>query len=314
MIIGRYAPSPTGALHYGNLRTALLCWLQVRLTKGTFILRIDDLDQSRAKDKECEQIISDLKWLGIDWDEGPDVGGNNGPYFQSLRTHLYEAAFNYLLESQQVFPCCCSRKDISLALNAPHSGDKATLYPGTCRPSNLTFNTTEQQTSEEQAWRFEVNQDPIEFTDQVLGYHKQNLASEVGDFVVKRKDGLFAYQLATVVDDGLMGVTDVIRGEDLIDSTARQLAVFSALNFPQPNFWHVPLMNDGLGQKMSKRDGSSSLQQWRDSGGSAEAFIGFVSHSCGLIDRAEPISANELYLDLNIQRFRETLKSAALPS
>lgn len=188
------------------------------------------------------------------------------------------------------------------------------LYPGTCRPSNLIASPTEQQTPNEHAWRFKVNDDLIEFTDQVLGCHQQNLASDVGDFVVKRKDGLYAYQLATIVDDKLMGVTDIIRGEDLIDSTARQLALISTLNYPQPKFWHVPLMKNDLGQRMSKRDGSASLQQWRKAGGNAEAFIGFVSHSCGLIDRAEPISANELCSDLSIQRFRETLNSASISS
>ena len=310
MIVGRYAPSPTGPLHSGNLRTALLCWLQVRLAGGKFILRIDDLDQPRNKAGSLENIIEDLKWLGIDWDIGPGISSISTEYQQSQRTSLYNDAFESLAKAQLIYPCSCSRKDIALAASAPHADDNPGIYPGTCRPRiNKIKSTVAKTGSTNHAWRFTVTNQTIEFIDQLRGRYSQQLESAVGDFVVKRKDGLFAYQLATVVDDGLMGVTDVVRGTDLIDSAPRQIALFKALGFSPPRFWHVPLMTDDRGNKMSKREGSESVCQWRRQGKTAEQLVGHMASSAGLIDHNKAISCEDLLNVLNGELFRQRLQT-----
>jgi len=310
MIVGRYAPSPTGPLHYGNLRTALICWLQVRLAGGKFILRIDDLDQQRNKAGSVESITSDLNWLGIDWDVGPNVCSSNNKYQQSHRTTLYYDAFKTLEEKGLVYPCSCSRKDIALAASAPHADDYLGIYPGTCRPQTDTNKPTlTQAKSVNCAWRFTVKHKTIKFTDQVCGEYTQQLGSEVGDFVVKRKDGVIAYQLATVVDDGLMEVTDVVRGADLIDSAPRQIALFEALGFSPPRFWHVPLMTDNQGNKISKREDPESISRWRSQGKTAEQLVGHLARSAGLIETNDAISCKNLLAALNTEGFRQQLRT-----
>lgn len=295
MACGRYAPSPTGRLHLGNIRTALLAWLQARLCEGKFILRIDDLDLARTRPGSLQQVITDLKWLGLDWDEGPDIGGANPPYLQSLRTHLYADSFDRLKEMGLVFPCTCSRRDIAMAQSAPHMDQPVSVYPGTCRPDPVQLRPPASDSgAADAAWRFLVEGQVLEFTDLVLGNQQQDLATEVGDFVVKRKGGLFAYQLASVVDDAMMGVTDVVRGADLVDSTPRQLALFDTLGYDRPNFWHVPLMHDNQARRLSKRDGSHSLQQWTDMGKPAATLVGHLAHSVGLINMDKPLSCREL--------------------
>ena len=332
-MIGRYAPSPTGELHLGNLRTALTAWLQIRLVKGTFILRMDDLDQPRVKENAAEKIIHDLKWLGLDCVLGPDkppqgsFSGDPG-FVQSQRHHHYQHAFQTLLDRGQLYPCECSRKDIAIAASAPHGRDGVLVYPGTCRPAEPYFHssnheqrkrkrnshTIEPHAIDHIAWRFRVEPTEINilFFDEVMGSQSQNLYKEVGDFVIKRKDGLFAYQLANVVDDGLMGITDVVRGADLIDSTIRQIALFESLGFPTPRFWHIPLLYDEHNQPMSKRDGSQSLGQWRGDMGEKqpETMVGQLAFSMGLIDRCEALSARELLNSLTPEVFREKLIAA----
>jgi len=291
---GRYAPSPTGRLHQGNLRTALLAWLHTRLNRGRFILRMDDLDQPRNRKGAADQIIADLRWLGIDWDEGPDVGGPSYPYNQSARSPSYRQAYEQLLEQGLLFPCYCSRKDIAAAISAPHATDNNKIYPGTCRPDQPTtrFDTGGRET----AWRYRVDHEEIEFCDHVFGVSQQNLGLDVGDFVIKRRDGLFAYQLATVVDDALMGVTDVVRGSDLIDSSARQIALFGSLDYSVPEFWHVPLMNDDQGKRLCKRDGSDSLEQLQDQGIKPSQVVSSLANSCGLVNTRLELSAQELLI------------------
>ncbi len=310
MSSGRYAPSPTGQLHLGNLRTALLAWLHARLSCSVFILRIDDLDAPRNRPGSLEQIIEDLHWLGLDWDEGPDVGGDNGPYLQSQRLEFYERAFVNLQGAARVFPCRCSRKDITHALSAPHLVQIAPIYPGTCRPANFKNRVPGQRGNWRGtfAWRFAVGDKVIHYEDKLWGRQQQNLGNAVGDFVVKRRDGLYAYQLASVVDDGLMGVTDVVRGEDLLDSTPRQIALMKALNILQPNFWHVPLLQDDFGQRMSKRDGSNSLEQWRVQNYSPAKLVGNFAYTLGLIDSNKALTAKELLHDLSLDGFRQKLR------
>ncbi len=288
---GRYAPSPTGVQHLGNIRTALLAWLQARLVGGRFILRMDDLDLPRVKESSAEQIMDDLRWLGLDWDEGPDIGGPHAPYEQSLRTNQYQAAFERLQRKGLVYPCYCSRKDIQEAASAPHEPGHVMKYPGTCRPSGRAM--AAQKPDIPPAWRIQVENQTRSFKDRLAGKTSQNLAAEVGDFIVKRRDGLFAYQLATVVDDIAMGVTDVLRGEDLLDSVPRQVLLFNTLGAQPPNFWHVPLMCDTDGIRLSKRDGANSLLKLRQASKSAEQIIGDLAQQMGLSDRSH-LSSNDL--------------------
>ncbi|MCY4051916.1 MAG: tRNA glutamyl-Q(34) synthetase GluQRS [Gammaproteobacteria bacterium] len=309
---GRYAPSPTGRLHLGNLRTALLAWLHARLSKGQFILRIDDLDTPRNKLGSIEEIIADLQWLGLDWDEGPDIGGRYGPYLQSERIDIYDKLFEQLKDTQQVFPCTCSRKDVHLAQSAPNAGQIESIYPGTCRPTGNSPNlpTTHRKPV---SWRFLTQN--ISITSQAVFAQATTVELEktVGDFVIRRKDGLYAYQFATVVDDGLMGISDIVRGSDLSDSIPRQLALFDALGFSRPYFLHVPLMNDAFGKRMAKRDGSNSLDKWKSEGRTPELLIGKLAYSCKLIETERPISCHELLDRLTFEDLLRNISAAYKP-
>ena len=290
-VIGRYAPSPTGRLHLGNLRTALVSWLHARVNNGVFLLRIDDLDTPRNREGAVEQLIEDLIWLGLDWDQPPIL--------QSERLSLYQVGFNRLLQQEQLFPCQCSRKDIANAASAPHHQDGTQCYPGFCRPDQPTHEFSSEQIRNA-AWRFRIDTAApiIVFEDQILGQQKENLSQQTGDFVVKRRDGLFAYQLANVIDDGALGVTDVVRGVDLIGSTPRQLALFDALALLKPRFFHLPLMQTN-GTIMSKRNDAQSLDPWRIRDGGPEKLIGKLAFSIGLIDHEYPIDCAELKGQLN---------------
>lgn len=291
---GRYAPSPTGPLHLGNVRTALVAWLQTRLAGGTFVMRMEDLDQPRTVEGSAEQILDDLRWLGLDWDEGPDVGGPCGPYDQSARDSIYDAALQLLDDSELVFRCYCSRREIQEASSAPHG--RTAVYPGTCR--FLTPDEEEavriEKDDKTPSWRFRVADVEVSFDDLVMGAQSQRLTDEVGDFPVRRADGLFAYQLAVVVDDWLMGITDVLRGEDLVHSTPRQIALFEAFGAHVPRFWHVPLMMDAKGRRMSKRDGSESLAELRDQGATPQKVVGMLAASLGWVEPDTELSADEL--------------------
>lgn len=301
---GRYAPSPTGPLHLGNLRTALAAWLHTRLMHGTFVLRIEDLDMLRAVDGGAEQMMEDLRWLGLDWDEGPDVGGPFGPYVQSDRQEIYEFHLQQLIKRGVVYPCFCSRKDIRMASSAPHGID-GIVYPGTCQ--HLTAADVEAQRAardnREPTWRLRVDDQPMVFSDGFYGPQSQQLARDVGDFILKRRDGFYAYQLAVVVDDALMQVTDVLRGEDLLASTARQIFLYRCFDWHVPRFWHVPLMLDAQGQKLSKRDGAASLDEYRAKGMAAADIIGMLAKSLGLRHDDSPIELKNLLAQLTLEQF-----------
>lgn len=300
VVCGRYAPSPTGDLHLGNLRTALMAWLQARLMGGVFVLRMEDLDQPRNRTGSAEKILQDLHRLGIDWDEGPDRSGPLGPYVQSDRNGFYGVAFEHLEEKGRVFPCYCSRKDIRDAASAPHGGEL--VYPGTCRPvdDGTKAPAPFSRRQRKPAWRFAVNERTLCFHDCLLGIRRQNLAREVGDFVVKRRDEVFAYQLAVVVDDALMGITDVVRGQDLVDSTARQVVLQEALGLPTPRYWHVPVLRDEQGERLSKRDGSASLGKFRAAGGTVESLVGGFAAELSLVEPGTVVSAKELLSGLKL--------------
>lgn len=292
---GRYAPSPTGELHLGNLRTALVAWLQARVMGGVFVMRMEDLDASRNRAGCAQRILRDLRRLGIDWDEGPEAGGALGPYSQLERGTLYGAAFDRLHDAGRIFPCFCSRKDIREAASAPHGA--AVVYPGTCRLPAASGGR--RPGGREPAWRFTVDNSEIGFHDCLQGMYRQNLAREVGDFVIKRRDEIFAYQLAVVVDDALMGVTDVVRGEDLLDSTPRQIALQAALGMPTPRYWHVPVMRDERGERLSKRNGAASLDEYCAAGGTPASLVGRFARELSLRETDEPVSAAELLSGLS---------------
>lgn len=287
---GRYAPSPTGNLHLGNAATALWAWLEVRTAGGRFVLRMDDLDVDRSRPEFVQQQLEDLYWLGIDWDEGPDVGGPNGPYFQQQRTDLYEAAFRKLEEAGRIYPCYCSRKDLLEAASAPHGPQAG--YPGTCRglaPAEQARRAAQKDPS----FRFIYPGEEVSFADGLLG--PQHFPPGYGgDFIVKRADGLFAYQLATVVDDAAMGITRVSRGADLLDSSPRQIALYRALDLPVPEFTHYPLWLGPDGARLSKRHGSVTLRELREGGMEASRLRGQLAAAAGLISAPRPLAVTDL--------------------
>lgn len=308
---GRYAPSPTGPLHLGNLRTALLSWLQVRLQGGTYVMRMEDLDQPRCVEGSAEQILDDLRWLGLDWDEGPDVGGPHAPYDQSARDHLYREALERLLERDLVFRCFCSRRDVREAASAPHGPHGRVIYPGTCRELGPEeADAAWERRDGMHSIRMRAPARTIRFDDEVAGRFEQNLATELGDFVIRRADELFAYQLAVVVDDGLMEMTDVLRGDDLLDSTPRQILLYEELGFEVPRFWHVPLMRDDSGERMSKRERSTSLDVLRERGDRPEEVVGRLAASVGLVEPGAELTPAELVDELTLDAFRDALRDA----
>ncbi len=253
--VGRFAPSPTGELHLGTARTALLAWLKARQANGRFILRVEDLDTPRTKPGCAEQQMADLRWLGLNWDEGPDLGGSAAPYVQSQRLSHYEKSFEQLKATGQIYPCSCSRKEVADIASAPHNEEP--VYSGICRSGP-------HHPERPLAWRFKM-------------------PDASGDFVVKRSDGVFGYQLACAVDDALMGVTEVVRGEDLRSSAARQAALLRALGYATPSYLHVPLMLGPDGQRLAKRHGSISVAERREAGRSSQQIIDELLASLGLI-------------------------------
>ena len=293
---GRYAPSPTGDLHLGNLRTALLAWLFARSTGGQFVLRIEDLDRPRVLPASSERILHDLRWLGLDWDEGPDSGGPYAPYIQSERQTIYNFYLQRLLDSGLVYPCYCSRADIARVASAPHA-DEGPRYPGTCRNLSQAQRRQHEAHNRRPSLRFRVNNERVvSFTDLLAGPMQQHVQQTIGDFIVCRSDGIFAYQFAVVVDDALMHINQVVRGADLLNSTARQILLYEALGFPIPTFAHVPLMLDQQGERLSKRSESAGLEPLRAAGFTPAQIVGLLAASCGLVNSGESITPAELNL------------------
>lgn len=304
---GRYAPSPSGPLHLGNIRTALVAWLQARLHGARFVMRMEDLDTERARDQFAAGILEDLKWIGIEWDEGPDMGGSAGPYTQSERAAIYDEVIAALMERGEVFSCTCTRKELREASSAPHG--KTPVYPGTCRAPDAALRAARAGRPASLRWIVPPGEWAVE--DVVYGRYGHVLTDEVGDLIVRRSDGLYAYQLAVVVDDALMGVTDVVRGSDLLDSAPRQRALFESLGFEPPRFWHVPLLRDASGARMSKRDGAESLAALRARGATPAAIIGQLAASLGLCAADDQMSAAELLRALTPEAFARTLRAQA---
>lgn len=277
MVVGRFAPSPSGRMHLGNVFTALLAWCSVRSQHGKMLLRIEDLDPERSKQCYIDALREDLNWLGLDWDEEMPR--------QSQRTQVYAQYFDRL----PVYPCYCTRNELHDA-SAPHASDGRLLYAGTCR--NLTDAERAGKTKAP-AWRVRVPNREICFTDGVFGEICENLERECGDFIVRRSDGVYAYQLAVVCDDALGGVTEVVRGCDLLDSAPRQLWLYETLGFSAPEFYHVPLLVAPDGRRLSKREKDLDLAHLRTHY-TAEEIIGKLAYLCGLQEQNVPIKAAEL--------------------
>ena len=297
MTVGRFAPSPSGRIHLGNLLCCLLAWLSARQKGGKVVLRIEDLDTARCKRPYAEQMIEDLCWLGLTWDEGPGVGGPDGPYYQSERTALYEQALEKLERMGLVYPCYCTRAELHAA-SAPHRSDGQAVYPGTCR--HLTAAEREKKTRAP-ATRLMVPDETWSFTDGHMGYYEENLLHECGDFLLRRSDGMFAYQLAVVVDDAAMGVTEVVRGSDLLSSTPRQLYLYDLLGLKAPEFIHFPLLLAPDGRRLSKRDADAGLDDLRFKL-TAEEILGRLAYLGGFNPTAQPKTAEELLKDFHWEK------------
>ena len=287
---GRLAPSPTGYLHIGHARTFAIASRRAREAGGALVMRMEDLDRERSRAEYAKAALEDLRWLGLDWDEGPDVGGPCGPYAQSERGEVYLAAWTKLRQGGFIYPCRCSRKDLALALSAPHEGmDRALdsedepVYPGTCRAAFQGAGGrgffSEGDGPGGMNWRFMVQPgEGVEFEDGNLGRLRFLAGVDFGDFLVWRRDGLPSYQLACVVDDWAMGITEVVRGADLLKSTTRQMLLNRALGFRNPAWFHCELSVDEHGKRLAKRHDALSIRELRRQGMSPEAVLAWRSN------------------------------------
>lgn len=287
MVVGRFAPSPSGRMHLGNAFAALLAWLSVRAQGGTMVLRIEDLDPARCRPEYAAQLRADLRWLGLDWDEG----GLEPAYMQSCRGEHYRAAFEKLRAMDLVYPCWCTRSQ-RLAASAPHRGEAG--ESGACPCARLTAAERAARTAlRAPAWRVRVPDETMEVADGHMGPCRENLRRDCGDYLIRRSDGVWAYQLAVVADDAAMRVTRVVRGCDLLSSAPRQVWLHRTLGYEPPEFFHVPLLVDGAGRRLSKRDGDLDMgalrQRYRP-----EELLGLLGWLSGLLDRPEPILPYEL--------------------
>lgn len=289
--VGRFAPSPSGRMHLGNIYTALLSWLSVKSRGGRWILRIEDLDPQRSRRHYAEQIEDDLRWLGLAWDEGGlDDLGPHGPYSQSRRGDIYRRHLCRLADRSLLYPCTCTRADI-LSAQAPHQSDGRIVYSGRCRPALLHPLSPDEMHGH--TLRLMVEDRDICFTDKICGEQCVNLRDHCGDFVVQRADGVCAYQLAVVIDDALMGVTEVMRGDDLLLSTAQQLYLYELLGYTAPVYAHLPLIRNEAGQRLSKRDKSLSMEVLRAEM-TPDELLGRLAHLAGMQDHDCPATLDRL--------------------
>ncbi|GAB6124431.1 tRNA glutamyl-Q(34) synthetase GluQRS [Humidesulfovibrio idahonensis] len=284
-VVGRLAPSPTGQLHLGNAWAFLLAWLGARSAGGRVVLRLEDIDPERARPEFAAGIVRDLRWLGLDWDEGPDVGGPHGPYEQSGRLDFYAGALGRLEAAGRVYPCFCTRKELRSLASAPHASvaeDGSPIYPGTCRNLSATERDALARQGRRPACRLRCDDIAVAFDDLVAGPQRMTLHDCGGDFALRRSDGVFAYQLAVVLDDIAMGVTQVVRGDDILSSTPRQIFLHQLLGAPVPQYAHLPLVLDAEGERLAKRHQSLTLAALRESGVTAPAIVGYLAWRAGL--------------------------------
>jgi glutamyl-tRNA synthetase len=276
--IGRLAPTPTGRLHLGHALTFWTAWQRCRERDGVLIYRNEDLDPDRCRPEFDSAAVEDLLWLGLDWDQGPDQGGPHEPYDQSKRTSRYREAWQRLVAGGHIYPCRCSRKDLQDAARAPHEVGGEAIYPGTCRPAEgnelRTTDWPDGPGKGDLCWRFRVPyRKNIRFSDGRMGEQSFTAGVDFGDFVIWRRDGVPAYELAVVVDDAAMGVTEVVRGADLLLSTARQKLLYQALDLRQPGFFHSPLVAGPDGRRMAKRNKSASIKELRRNGATPDQVL-----------------------------------------
>ena len=282
--VGRFAPTPSGRMHLGNVFSALMAWASVRSQNGSLILRVEDLDIRAHNPQYTSLLLDDLQWLGLTWDKGP--------YYQSRRTELYQEALLDLRQQGLLYPCFCSRADLHAA-QAPHASDGTYVYAGTCR--NLSQSERKELSSHKiPATRIHVPNKIYAFEDKVYGSTSQNLAESCGDFIVQRADGVFAYQLAVVVDDADMDITEVVRGSDLLSSTPRQLYLQDMLGLSHPTYAHLPLLVAPDGRRLSKRNHDLDLGVLRSQGKTPEEILGFLAYCVGLAEENEPLSAVQI--------------------
>ena len=281
--VGRFAPSPSGRMHLGNLWSCLIAWLSARSEGGSMVLRLEDLDPDRCKQEYCDQVMRDLEWLGLDWD--------NQPVYQSRRTEIYAREFARLEERGLIYPCYCNRAE-RLAASAPHRSDGVVIYGGRCRTLSGEEREALAQTRRP-AWRLQVPDEEYAFTDLLQGEYRENLEQACGDFILRRSDGVYAYQLAVVVDDALMGVNQVVRGQDLLDSTPRQNYIQDLLGYERPRYGHVPLLLAADGRRLAKRDRDQELGQLQQKY-TAPELVGRLAHMAGLLDGPQAITPREL--------------------
>ena len=290
--IGRFAPSPSGRMHLGNVFSAMLAWLSIRSCGGRLVLRIEDLDPDRCRPEYADTLKRDLEWLGLTWDTEQTP--------QSRRSEAYREMFSRLEERGLIYPCYCSRTELHAA-SAPHASDGTVLYAGTCR--NLT---PEERAARTKApcWRVRVPDEDVSFTDGVQGEYTQNLARGCGDFILRRADGVYAYQLAVVTDDAEAGVTQVVRGSDLLSSTPRQIWLQRQLGFPKPDYYHVPLLVAPDGRRLSKRERDLDMGALRERY-TPQALLGLLAHACGLLSHSEAVRADELAKEFSWRMVRK---------
>lgn len=298
LVKGRFAPSPSGRMHAGNVFAALCAWLVAKLQGGSIVLRIEDLDSERSKKEHADQIMRDFELLGLTWDEGP--------FYQQSRDDVYQSAFEILAHYVEVYPCFCTRADLHAA-SAPHAGDKF-VYPGTCRAlaMNERANLLEVKPA---AYRLHMPSRDVSFEDLFQGSVAFNLAEDCGDIVVRRFDGSFAYQLAVVVDDAAQGVTSIVRGVDLLDSSPQQRYIQELLGLPQVQYAHVPLIVAPDGRRLAKRNKDAALDALLDRYGTPQGVLGHVAYLAGLIEIDEPVSADKLLYELTLDGLCSALQN-----
>ena len=309
-VVGRFAPSPSGRMHLGNVFSCLCAWLSARSQGGSVVLRIEDLDDRCKRPELAAQLIDDLAWLGLEWDEGP--------YYQHDRLNLYEAALHQLQDAGLTYPCFCTRAELHAA-SAPHASDGTPIYRGACRGLSAE-EIVRRSTLRAPATRLRVPavddlvDDVVEFVDRTYGAQCEALATECGDFLVRRSDGVFAYQLAVVVDDAAMGVTEVVRGCDLLGSTPRQIYLQHLLGLPTPRYAHIPLLMSPDGRRLSKRDRDLDLGELRARFGTPEALLGWLAGQTGIAPGTTPRSAEQLVEHFSwdvIRKHRENITVTA---
>lgn len=290
--VGRFAPTPSGRMHMGNVFAGLIAWLSVKSQGGSILLRMEDLDTQRTSGEFAEILRKDLQWLGLHWDlETPP---------QSQRSDVYNRYFELLADQGLLYPCYCTRSQLH-SVNAPHLSDGTYVYPGTCR--NLT-EKEQKAFNRAPAWRVTVPDRLWTVEDRVQGNYQENLSTDCGDFVVRRADGVFVYQLAVTVDDGEFGVTEVVRGMDLLSSAPRQMYLQELFGFPHPAYGHVPMLMAPDGRRLSKRDRDMDLGYLQNHT-TPEALLGLLAYSANLIDRLAPISAPELAKEFSWEKLRK---------